>query len=122
MLPLSPALKLCFSHAIHGHQYKDWLPTIGIVNPSAGKQLAPKTVHQLASCLRVAFCESVCVEFGHKTDDTHSRSSDVRGMVFDDLVSPSTVVGTLDICLPPSEMELALRKFRDKLVSGCLRN
>ncbi|KAH7718790.1 hypothetical protein AAVH_13767 [Aphelenchoides avenae] len=76
---------------ISGGGYDGWLPTVKMeYSRGAGKEVAPKTVHQLTCCLHMAFCES-------------------QRLVFDDLVAPSTFVGTLDVRLPRFEVELANR-------------
>ncbi|KAH7719933.1 hypothetical protein AAVH_12576 [Aphelenchoides avenae] len=86
-----------------------WLPTIEMdYKRGAGKELAPKTIHQLASCLRMSYCELVYIYVG-TIDETNSVFSDAWAMVFDDLVAPSTFVGTLYISLPRCDVELALR-------------
>ncbi|KAH7716851.1 hypothetical protein AAVH_15738 [Aphelenchoides avenae] len=87
--------------------YEGWLPTIDVYR-GRGKELAAKTVHHLASCLRMAFCASVRLTVD-AVADTDSAFDAVWSMVFEDLVAPSTLVCTLDIDLPLCRVELALR-------------
>ncbi|KAH7713415.1 hypothetical protein AAVH_19211 [Aphelenchoides avenae] len=90
-------------------RFDGWLPIVDVIRRyGAERELVPKTVHQLMPCLRMSFCRSVCIDLGG-VSYAHATFSNVCGMVFDDLAAPSTFVGTLDIRLPPRNMELALR-------------
>ncbi|KAH7714623.1 hypothetical protein AAVH_18015 [Aphelenchoides avenae] len=86
-----------------------WLPLVQTVRSRvAGKELAPKSLHHLTSCLRMAFCEAVCIHlsFAPGTGPTHSEICD---MVFHDLVAPNTFVGTLTVMTHLCSVELATR-------------
>ncbi|KAH7672992.1 hypothetical protein AAVH_42529, partial [Aphelenchoides avenae] len=79
------------------HGQNGWLPFVEMVRGhGAGKELVPKSVHHLASCLRMAFCESVSIELigGPEEGDAFNALCD---MLFHDLVASSTFVGTLAI-------------------------
>lgn len=96
-----------------GDNYDGWLPVVEIVyNNGAGKELAPKSVHQLVPYLRMAFCELVRIDFdGAPVADPAFR--DVCDMVFGDLHAMKTVVDTLSfICMPWNSLETAVRKFQ----------
>ncbi|KAH7710168.1 hypothetical protein AAVH_22533 [Aphelenchoides avenae] len=100
------------NYAVYGADVEGWLPSIEMdYNRGAGKKLAPKTIHQLTSCLRMAFCKSVYINVG-TIDERNFVFTDAWAMVFDDLVAPSTVVDTLSISLPRCDVELALRMFQ----------
>ncbi|KAH7713017.1 hypothetical protein AAVH_19626 [Aphelenchoides avenae] len=100
------------------HGQNGWLPFVEMVRGhDAGKELVPKSVHHLASCLRVAFCESVLIELigGPEEGDAFNALCD---MLFHDLFASSTFVGTLTITMFLGSVEVIARKFRPKDFHG----
>lgn len=109
---LSLDLNLSFSY-LDG--FDGWLPLIELVyTHDAGKDPAPKTIHQLASCLRMAFCESVCLDLSEWYGEYQDSETliDFCGMVFDDLLAPNTFVDTLTVRMNWCNTAMALRKSR----------
>ncbi|KAH7710881.1 hypothetical protein AAVH_21835, partial [Aphelenchoides avenae] len=99
----------------HFWQYSDelnyWLPSAEIVyGHGDGQMSVPKTVHQLTSFLRVAFCESVCIDFmGAPGAGRNGVLVNVCGMVFDETLAPSTFAGMLHVRVSRCSVELAAR-------------
>lgn len=98
----------------HNGDHEHWLPLVEMVcNRGAGKEFVPKSVHHLTSYLRMAFCESVCIDLVGASGEGPAYSG-LRDMVFHDLVAPNSFVGTLTVRLSlcsDFHVELAIRKF-----------
>ncbi|KAH7703618.1 hypothetical protein AAVH_29210 [Aphelenchoides avenae] len=96
------------------NRFNGWEPVIELVyNHGAGKKIAPKTVDQLASCLHMAFCGSVCIDIAGVVGLVNKPYEELTDyacdMVFNDLDAPNTFVGTLTIRMPCCNVEIALR-------------
>ncbi|KAH7713014.1 hypothetical protein AAVH_19623 [Aphelenchoides avenae] len=84
---------------IMSDDYEGWLPCVEI---APGPKLLPKTVNQLALCIRMAFCQSFCIDFDGAPMFLESPSfGDIYGMIWDDLFAPDTFVGNLTIRMAP---------------------
>lgn len=100
----------CYGFPVGSSCY--WLPVIEVLrDTNVDEGLLPDTVNQLVPYLRVAYCESVCMDLRWPRpglSDKHRRAA--RGTVFGDLAVSNTFVNVLTVCVEgPRD---ALCKFR----------
>ncbi|KAH7702826.1 hypothetical protein AAVH_30012 [Aphelenchoides avenae] len=114
--PISEAeITVCRDLAKNYYNHFDgWEPIVELVySHGAGNKISPKTVDELASCLHMAFCRSVCIDIAGVVGLVNKPYEELTDyacdMVFNDLDAPNTFVGTLTIRIPCCNVEIALR-------------
>ncbi|KAH7695460.1 hypothetical protein AAVH_37481, partial [Aphelenchoides avenae] len=103
----------CYGFPVGSSCY--WLPVIEVLrDTNVDEGLLPDTVNQLVPYLRVAYCESVCMDLRWPRpglSDKHRRAA--RGTVFGDLAVSNTFVNVLTVCVEgPRDALCAFEAFK----------
>ncbi|KAH7680492.1 hypothetical protein AAVH_41134, partial [Aphelenchoides avenae] len=75
-----------------------WLPKIKVNRDPNTKKALPKTVSQLVPYLRLAYCDSVCIDLRLTHVIRYKNCEAIHDAIFGDLVAPTTVVNVVTIC------------------------
>ncbi|KAH7702827.1 hypothetical protein AAVH_30013 [Aphelenchoides avenae] len=79
---------------------------------NTGKRFSPATIGQLVPYLRLAYCESVCIDLQWTDAVSPKRRGAAYRALFDDLVLPSTSVNVLTVCVDSRSATEAVRQQR----------
>ncbi|KAH7708260.1 hypothetical protein AAVH_24504 [Aphelenchoides avenae] len=75
-----------------------WLPKVKVFRNPNTKKALPKTVSQLVPYLRLAYCDSPCIDLRLTHVIRYKDCEAIHDAIFGDLVAPTTVVNILTIC------------------------
>ncbi|KAH7713016.1 hypothetical protein AAVH_19625 [Aphelenchoides avenae] len=88
-----------------------WLPVVNVVRDSSTGAKRPETVHQLVPYLRLAYCESICIDLRWTRFVRHGHHNAAYGAFFGDLLVPNTFVDVLTVRVDEGGAILAPRAF-----------
>lgn len=101
----------CFRPKPGDYWEQHWLPVVNVVRDSSTGAKRPETVHQLVPYLRLAYCESICIDLRWTRFVRHGHHNAAYGAFFGDLLVPNTFVDVLTVRVDEGGAILAPRRF-----------